>query len=51
MLFLPGALWAMLEAVCFLQTMLLISEFSEMSIVGKELCRDQRGEGGTETSL
>lgn len=31
--------------------MLLISEFSEMSIVGKELCRDQRGEGGTETSL
>ena len=41
----------MLEAVRSLQTMLLISELSEMSIVEEELCRDQWGEVGTETTL
>lgn len=41
----------MLEALCSLQTVLLISELSEISIVGEELCREQWGEVGMETIL
>lgn len=39
-------LWAVLEAVRSLQTMLLIFGLSEVSIAGEELCRDQWGELG-----
>lgn len=49
-LLLLGELWAVLEAVCSPQTMLLFFELSEVSIAGGELCRDQ-WEVGTETSL
>lgn len=45
-------LWAVLEAVFSLQTMLLlIFQLSEVSIAGEELLRDHWGEVGTETSL